>query len=278
MACMRPSGASKSPRKKLSQLNLFAMADLKLVSYNIHKGILKEEILQNLQNFKELGVGIFCLQELRLPKTTGEQFMGETILQHLGPGWQAEFFLGDRANSPDCGLGIFWQDQHIEPISFQKLFLPRLGDDLTDDKLSAISKLSVLVHPIQRASLIGTFRIHGHMMRISNVHLHHIGGFRQRLKEFKHLVENLKSNQHQGPEIICGDFNTLGVISNAKQIREIEKLLGEEFINTSPDFQITTSHFQHLDHVFTRNIKATDTKVYQWPGSDHYPVMVSLGV
>lgn len=251
------------------------MSDLKLVSYNICDSGQQEEIIDNLLDFSKQGVNMFCLQEVRRPKDG--PFIGDSLLEKLGSGWQAEFFLSDSPASSDYGLGILWRSDVIKPVKFERLTFPSL------DQLNGYEQLVELIQrknadPIKRGALIGTFVMHGRNVKVSNLHLDWHGGFKHRFNQLRYLMDNLKSELPHG-EIICGDFNTVSFINTTKeQIQKINSLLGSEFTNAIPQFRPSTIFFQHLDHIFARNFGVKHAKIHARLGSDHYPVVALLAL
>ena len=56
----------------------------------------------------------------------------------------------------------------------------------------------------------------------------------------------------------------------------MEKFLKPEFRSCFPEFVQTTAHFQHLDHIYVKNLEIKNAQVVELSGSDHYPVLAEL--
>lgn len=245
------------------------MHNIQIVSYNLDHSNKREDISKNIQKFAQDGVKVFCLQEVRAPKN-GEEFIGDFILKILGASWEGKFHISlDSKN--DYGLGLIW-NKEFEADNFVELLLPVLPKLTSFENFFESKILSGDPTPVKRAVLIADFKHPSGEFRLSNAHLDWQGGFPQRLKQLKVLMEHLNQSP-KSVEIICGDLNTIGFLGNAKQLNEIQSLLGTGFQNFQPKFVVTTSHHQQLDHIFGKNIKTPVAKVFRLPGSDHYPVM-----
>ena len=249
------------------------MPELKFVCYNILRSSRKEQIVANIKALAGQGVSLFALQEVRPPRRGA--FIGDLILQELGAEWQAEYFLGAAYNSPDYGLGFVWRQPILQAQGFDLLSLPTLS------KLGAYERyferwFGDQSRPVQRGVLIGQFKFAGQLLRVSNVHADWHGGFGQRFRQLQHLANRLKTDPTAAAEIICGDFNTIGLARNGEQKRKIHALLGLEYTDLLPTFHRTTTHYQHLDHIFVRNLKKSDIAVHRLSGSDHYPILATV--
>ncbi|OGE80995.1 MAG: hypothetical protein A3E98_03760 [Candidatus Doudnabacteria bacterium RIFCSPHIGHO2_12_FULL_48_11] len=247
---------------------------LKLVSYNLHNSRNEREIVRNVLDFASAGVNLFCLQEVRLSK--GGKFIGDAILSALGPGWNGNFFLSPEPFLKDYGLGIVWKSE-MDLVKFENLSFDTPANFGSYQRIINLL-LRAGITPFQQryGSLIGTFKIGKTSLRISNLHIDWRGGLENRISQIKHLSNYLKEALVVDGEIICGDFNTLGFFENSKQVEMIHSLFGKEFINLFPDFRATTTHFQHLDHIFARNLKIHRSLVHEVDGSDHFPLLAEL--
>ncbi|HEX9504105.1 MAG TPA: endonuclease/exonuclease/phosphatase family protein, partial [Patescibacteria group bacterium] len=245
----------------------------KIVSYNIFEGTDPENIIKNITNFADQGVNFFCLQEVR--PSLDKEFIGDRLLKSLGPSWKSEFFMMKEPGNRDYGLAMIWQTEVIESIKFKTISFAKLDFLSLYEQLIEFSQGN-RTRPIQRGSLIGTFRMQGKTVRISNVHLDWHGGKGHRIKQLEQLVRDLKSEPEVDSEIICGDFNTVSFIGTDSHLQKIQSTLGQEFINLFPKPGRTARLGQHLDHIFARNLKLQDAKIQEAVGSDHFPVVASL--
>ncbi len=251
------------------------MAELKIVSYNICDSIDEKNISDNIVNFANDGVNFFCLQEVR-PAKEGK-FIGDILLEKLGNEWQSEFFLSSDPTNSDYGLAMLWRKNAIESVRFQTLSFSKLNVLNLFEQLIEFAK-GKKTQPIQRGSIIGTFIFAGKKVRITNVHLDWHGGMDHRIRQLERLVKYLKKEPAVDSEIICGDFNTVSFLGTNSQMQRIQSLLGKEFFNSIPEFQRTTTFYQHLDHIFARNMKLQQAKIKEVVGSDHFPIVASLTI
>jgi endonuclease/exonuclease/phosphatase family metal-dependent hydrolase len=247
------------------------MAQLKLVSYNLDHSNKRQQLGENIRHFSDLGTQIFCLQEVRA--RSNEEFIGDYLLKKLGPDWRGQFFISiDSKNN--YGLGFIWNTKILEPVECHNLSFPLLP------KLTLLDRfietfLSGDTRPVKRGGMVATFKAGTEIFRVSNVHLDWQGKFKQRFKQLQYLLEHLQASPTQN-EIIAGDVNTVGFFGNGWQIKKIQALLGSDFVNFFPQFTLTTTHHQQLDHVFARNFQMRKAEVLRMPGSDHYPLVVEM--
>lgn len=248
------------------------MSEIKLVSYNLDHSSKKDRLVENIRKLSQLGTNIFCFQEIRTGNPN--EFIGNAILSALGPGWKGEFLISENSKN-DYGLGIIWNSSILELVDYQILDFPVLPQLFSLERLIEQYLLSGDITPVKRAALIATFVVDGQKFRISNVHADWHGGFEHRFSQLQHLLKHLKPENIKS-EIICGDFNTIGLFRSYKQIKKIQELLGPEFINFFPKHTITSIHGQRLDHVFARNFNQSHAKVHKMFGSDHFPIMAAM--
>src|SRR6185369_6038122 len=227
------------------------MFQLKIVSYNIDNSVKTDLIVKNILELSAKGANIFCLQEVR-PVKEG-RFIGDIILEKLGSDWQAEFFMTAGYSHFDNGLGFVWNKKQVTADKFETISFTKLNKLDVHEQVFEYVKGSVK-QPIQRAGLIGHFTIQNQPVRISNVHLDWHGWSTHRMNQLAELLRHLKKAP-LGREVICGDFNTIGFFGLGGKLPTMKTLLGDEFVACFPKFVMTTSHFQHLDHIFVRNLK-----------------------
>ena len=249
------------------------MAELKLVSYNLQNGTRQGALVANIRSFAAAGADIFCLQEVRPPEQAG--FIGDDILKALGPDWAGKFFLSPKPENFDFGVGIIWRQSKLHVKASENLPLPRLPHWTWWERYTE-TFLTGQREPFQRGSLIVSFEVGGRTIRVANVHMDWAGGVAHRLGQLRHILDYLHQLPPADGEIICGDFNTIGFLDNTAQMKEINAALGEQFVSSFPTFQRTTTHFQHLDHIFVRNLQIKEAAVHPLPGSDHYPIVAAI--
>ena len=250
--------------------------NLKIVTYNIHHGLRVKEVAANLKKLAAEEVTVFCLQELF--ELEGQPSVLEILLAALGDGWKSETFL--EPGTFNMGVGILWKADVIEPLTIERLLLPRLSKFNVYETILERGIIRWVNEPPQRAALIGTFKLNGRLLRITNVHLDCHGHFSQRAKQLTYLAAHLKSLPSVDREIICGDFNTIGLeVLSKNQEKKIRGLLGPEFINAYPYATPTFNNLaQRLDYIFVKNMKVREAKVLKLKGSDHFPLVASLEI
>lgn len=246
---------------------------MKIVSYNLHMGLETEAIVKNIKDFAAQGVDVFCLQEFW--KWMQPVDLEELFLKTLGPEWQIEYQTPEKPLH-DYGACILWNKSLLEAISFERLPLPKIT------KARLWERLFVRAHGfgpeafvVQRGALVGTFRWKGKILRVTTLHLDWAGGFKQRKTQIEFIRDYLNSHPGVDYEIICGDFNTLGIFNKKKQAKIISNILGSEFHNVCDTVNITCPPFQ-LDHMFVKNLRVNNFKVCKLPGSDHFPILSEL--
>jgi len=248
------------------------MSQITLASYNLNHGSNKVKLIANINYLATQGVDVFCLQEIRTGRH--ESFIGDDMLSALGPSWKAEFLLSYNSKN-DYGLGVIWNADKLQLQHFQSIDLPTLQGIPRLQSIIEQYLLSGDASPVKRAANVALFKVDDAVIRIVNVHADWHGGMEHRLSQVKHLLEYLKSEPYHA-ELICGDFNTIGLLSNKKQMTMLRDALGAEYVSAFPDFRLTTFHGQHLDHIFAKNCDFKRTQIYRIMGSDHFPVVAEV--
>ncbi len=245
------------------------MSEVVVASYNFNHGSNKAKLLSNMMFLVEENVDVFCLQELRTNKQ--ETFIGEEILALLGDDWKGEFLLSYNSKN-DYGLGMIWNSKKLNLQNFQSIDLPVLQGLPKFQSMIEQYFLSGDASPVKRAANVATFDFNGKSVRVSNLHADWHGGQPHRLSQIKFLLEHLKVVSVDA-EIICGDFNTIGLFENAREMNALYQLLGPEYKIAFPKFQLTTFHGQHLDHIFAKNGTIEKAQIHRILGSDHFPIV-----
>ncbi|MBE2896127.1 endonuclease/exonuclease/phosphatase family protein [Pasteurellaceae bacterium HPA106] len=110
---------------------------------------------------------------------------------------------------------------------------------------------------------------------VINVHLVNFEwnpkNYEQQLKAMFDII-----NQHDGPIILAGDFNSW----RARRMRLLQRLVaqyGMQAVKFNPDFR---KHFMHnvLDHIFVRDIKVINAWTEQTDASDHNPLVMDFSL
>lgn len=245
------------------------MADITIASYNLNHGSNKAKLLSNIGFLASQNVDVFCFQEIRASKDEG--FIGDEILSSLGPAWKGEFLLSYNSKN-DYGLGMVWNSEVLKLQSFQSIDLPSLQGLPRFQSIIEQYVLSGEASPVKRAANVGTFEVNGKTLRVANVHADWHGGPFHRLAQIEHLL-NFLNTETSDAELICGDFNTIGLFSNKNQMKMLLQLLGDRYVTAFPKFHLTTFHGQHLDHIFAKNCTIEKAQIHRILGSDHFPVV-----
>lgn len=263
---------------------------LKLVTYNIRVGLQEKKLVETVGKLAQQGAQVFCLQEL--PKIDGEDFIGNLFLGSLGQSWRGEFSPLPGTRSYHLGLGIIWNSNFLEFLGSQTVLLPKFEQpklwELFWHKIAhaytetgswwrSFFRVHEPFEATQRAALICTFKYGGELLRVTVLHLDWYGSLAQRSRQIQHLGEVLAGQPPVDKEVICGDFNTLGMfIKFKKRSGEIQSVLPPGFIDTLKNPRRTGWPFQRLDYIFAKGFKNYQGKVNYLRGSDHKPVSAEL--
>jgi endonuclease/exonuclease/phosphatase (EEP) superfamily protein YafD len=128
-----------------------------------------------------------------------------------------------------------------------------------------------------KAALVTEYRLHGRAetLRVANVHaINFTAGTRYFRQQLHEVLLGLR--EHQGPLIVCGDFNTW----RGKRLGILTELVTELTLNPVP---FTQDHRRAafglaLDHIFYRGLHLKEGEVTRVLSSDHNPISVTLGI
>jgi endonuclease/exonuclease/phosphatase family metal-dependent hydrolase len=245
---------------------------MKIISYNLHMGLETEVIVKNIEDFAAQGVTVFCFQEFW--KWMQPVDLEILLLEALGSEWQMEYVT---PNPPlhDYGLCILWKKSALIALSFQKLPLPLLTKAKLWEKAFILLR-GFRTFIVQRGALAGTFVWNNRRLRITTLHLDWQGGLKQRITQLAYLKDYLDSLPGADFEIICGDFNTIGVFNKKKQAKIISNTLGSEFQNACDTLGVTCPPVFHLDYMFVKNLQVSNFQICKLAGSDHFPIFADL--
>lgn len=243
-----------------------------IVTYNIFDSRNTNKIISNILGLIQNGASVICLQEVRQVYRNIEftKLLAARLPAHFG----AHYYLEGDARWFDYGLGILWDTTVFSSAAFHQLPLPE------QPKLTFWNKLFYWVlrlEPkiIKRGALIGTFVFDQTSIRITNLHLDFQGDNAHRANQLKSLMHYLTSELPVDYEIICGDFNTLGLFDKKNKMLALERQLGAGFksvLRTSYNSAI----IQQLDYILTKNLNVKQAKVLKLKGSDHSPVVAEV--
>jgi len=92
-------------------------------------------------------------------------------------------------------------------------------------------------------------------------------------EEIEHLLSSLPT--HQGPAIVCGDFNTF-TRTHFRVMRNALARIGFEYVHIKDD---PRGFWAKLDHVFLRGMQCLSASVqHEVVSSDHFPLTLELEV
>lgn len=254
------------------------MLDIKesfaLVTYNIFDGRNTEKIISNILELIQNGTSVICLQEVRqvYRNVAFTKLLAERLPKH----YSAKYFLEGDARWFDYGLGMLWDTSLLSLQSFHQLSLPEQGHLTFWNKLF-YWMLGLEPKIIKRGALIGTYIFKHKEIRITNLHLDFQGGISHRAHQLKSLTDYLASQVHVDHEVICGDFNTLGLFKKQEKILTLEKRLGDGFRSVMRQ-AYNSQVVQQLDYIFTKNLTVGKVGLLKLSGSDHYPLLAKFDI
>lgn len=271
---------------------------LKIATYNIQHFQNEKQVIHALQTLVvDEQIDILCLQEFI--HTEGEE-KAKRLIKTILPGWEAVFYHDSLF--PNHGFAIIWtkEKKSLTFLRVDKILLPVLNRPFGKlEKIYMRPKKELG----RRAAIIGYFTFHGEKLRIANLHLDPIGSEKHRTMQLRFLHDYLQKEKATY-EIICGDFNTLGVrFFTKKQQKTLHTLLERGYTNTcssirwtqdglaSIDMAIPSKKFrlalhlmkklrlhvyQKLDYIFVKGFSSAQAKRFDIAGSDHFPIVATL--
>lgn len=238
-------------RDKASSSTAYGTPEVKIMSYNIHRGVNKNGRLDLdgiAEAVKGSGAEIIALQEVeRFSFRTG--FRDQ--IKYLADKLSMQYVFGKSINilNGQYGNGLL----SIYPIEeYEVIRLYSEGE--------------------QRTLLKAVLNVDGNLLRVYNTHL----GLRQDERD-RQLAEIMKLAAEEENLIITGDFNT-----EADKLGEIAGKLTDSG-GTGPDGERATFEADGLsgriDYIFvSRNFEIKGYEVLDTEASDHYPVVSVLGI
>lgn len=272
-----------------------AKSNLVIATYNLQFSLHPDEIEENVVKLVKSGVMILCFQEV--VTYPGGSFIIDKIIKRLGGQWQVVCNLGSEKSIRGLGNCIIWNSKALHLQSCEKMILPFSNVLKPHEKL--FSKLAGGISvPLERRIVSACFVFEETSIRVTNVHLDHNGGTKNRIRQLNFLVKALNLNPHSH-EIICGDFNNLDPLNNGKERTQYRQILGSSFteatgqidwtadlynLDTSAGFKLLQQivklarlHVRKkLDYIWVKNISVSSCKTFQLVGSDHLPVVANL--
>lgn len=128
---------------------------------------------------------------------------------------------------------------------------------------------------LPKASLITEYRIDGERTNLLVGNVHAIN-FTAGTRHFRAQLEALYDavSHHEGPLLLCGDFNTW----RGKRLRILDDLvtaLGLDHVALSEDHRRQAFGYA-LDHLFFRNLRFESADVHKVISSDHNPISATM--
>lgn len=239
-----------------------------IVTYNIFDGRNAEQVISNIFKLIQNGADIICLQEVRQVYKDIE--FSKQLRERLPKYFEARYFLEDDMRWFDYGLGILWNTQVFSDANFQQFSLPKQPHLTLWNKLF-YWVLGLEPKIIKRGALVGTFNLGSSNIRITNLHLDFQGGDTHRNAQIQVLMDYIATQPQVEREIICGDFNTLGVFGKQSKITSLQNQLGNRFQSVIQK-PYSSAIIQQLDYIFVKGLTVETAKILHLKGSDHYPI------
>lgn len=267
--------------------------NLTVITYNVQHFQHPETVSETIKKLM-LEADIICLQECN---HFGGVSKAQELIKYMIPGnWDVRFHY-EPHHGRTHGFATLWNKQRLKFHTEEHLLLPEY------------IPISTSIHKMlggilaRRGVLLVTFETSFGLLRVSNIHLDLEGGLSHRMKQVASLGAHLKVSPADF-EIVCGDFNTLGLKRTFEKRKEkIETSLGEQLIHVFDEFtpthrsvaspeeglpklvfrllhlikHIGWEFHQHLDYILvTRNTTVLSSFCYDLPGSDHIPLGVTI--
>jgi len=266
-------------------------------TYNILHSYNPSKIADNLKIMADEGVYIFALQEV--VKERDKPFIGDEITRRLGKNWKMLESLREVIPGRDWGTAIIYNSTRLKLIS-SKNILPKKMEHLSPFQF-LLSLLIMggkgIVYP--RSFISAKFKIDNQVLCFSSVHPDFFANTDYRIKQLKYfLAEKIETGQEEC-EVICGDFNNIDLMNTKKEVTQIQRSLGEEYVDATQDipwsvniFNVSENHAtsffiwlkkifpfklrKKIDYIWTKNIEVLSSKSFNLSGSDHLPLVAYL--
>lgn len=245
-----------------------------IVTYNIFDGRNTERIITNILQLIQNGASVICLQEVRQVYRNVE--FATLLAERLPKHFSSKYFLEGDARWFDYGLGILWDDNVFSSSAFHQLPLPEQSHLTFWNKLFYWI-LGLEPKIIKRGALIGTFTCGTKKIRVTNLHLDFQGGNSHRANQLISLTDFLATQEPVEYEIVCGDFNTLGLFGKKNKVLTLEQQLGNKF-QSALSGPYSSALMQQLDYIFLKNLDVRKAQILKLKGSDHRPLLAELNL
>jgi endonuclease/exonuclease/phosphatase family metal-dependent hydrolase len=281
---------------------------LRLISYNIQRGICFDAIFSHFKFIKEFQeADILVIQEVCVPKQS------ENALLRLLHGFSDRRAWSYRKvmTYPDkeYGNGFIFKEDWI-PVTEEIVPFPQVSRLKWYEKQKTEGGV-----PDTKSAFVQTFRRKDCFIRIANVHMDFVGGPLHRQTQLQCLLDFLSRDEAPSTvlDVICGDFNTVGYFRSRRARQNTQSVLDlalrQGYINCSESIDWTSDLFSNIDaddpsrfflsvckslkfhfrqktdHVLAKGVKSIlqAKKVFlpssqHLPGSDHIPLYVELKI
>ena len=175
-----------------------------LASYNVQRGLHLEGLVSLFREVEVLRrAAVVAVQEATwLPD--GRNLL-EVLAAALSPEHRWSYRTVMTYPGKEYGNGFLWAGgcRAGEPLAVR---LPQVAE------LGWLARRKTEGgRPDTKAALVQDFAVDGRPLRVANVHLDFAGGWRHRRRQLEHLLAALAEQPSTpGPEVVCGDFNTVG--------------------------------------------------------------------
>lgn len=270
-------------------------AEIIVATYNLQHSSNVALLSSNVTRMAEDGVQAFCLQEVS-KAPGGDTYIIAEMMHRLGKDWRVYEYLGqDEDGDSENGTAILWNSRFLRLMLAQRIDLPPVRRLMVHEWL--FDKIvGGRGRPFQRRAIKATFLHHGKQVAISTLHLDHVGGIAQRLRQLRHFL-SVDQNEIQY-EIIGGDFNTLDLRQRGNEKEQIAGLLGAAFTDAANGVGWTADLIRmdvpekplvgrlvrllnihvarHLDYIWVKGFHVVSCQKLFMDGSDHLPVVATL--
>lgn len=233
---------------------------VKLISYNIQRGISFDVIFSHFSSIKEFQeADIIAIQEACVPKH-GENTLHQ-LLRCFPDGYLWNYRKVMTYPDKEYGNGFIFKKEWV-PIGEKVVLFPQVNRLRWYEKQKTEGGI-----PDTKSAFVQTFQIKNYLIRIANVHMDFAGGVLHRQIQFRHLLDFLGkepdppyplSLQGEGRngfspnlDIICGDFNTIGHFQSNKVRQNTQSVLDlalcQGYINCSESIDWTSDLFSNID-------------------------------
>lgn len=253
-----------------ARLNRVAAAsrELKVVTWNIERGVQFDRILTTLQG---LDADIVVLQEVDMfSRRSGWRDVAQDLADALGMNWQC---AGEFQEIGESRRGV--------PALTGQAVLSRypMENAAVIPFKAQASLFRWRLNPFQpRRGGRMAFRVRTAGILVYNVHLESVGNDTLRRRQLDEiLADQPRDVLGAMPMIVAGDFNNAPVIRSSIFGRLTAATFADALAGDQGSRRTSIRHAHPIDWIFVRNLKPLTGQVAEIDGaSDHYPVVTTL--